>query len=647
MLAVVLYHAGAAVPGGFVGVDVFFVISGYVIAGALVREWDERGRVDLRRFYLRRARRLLPAFAAMVGVVVLVGSALAPIGGQANLARTGLAASLFNANTYLSTLSEGYFERTIELNALLHTWSLSVEEQFYFVLPAAMIAAWRFGPRARGNGAVVVTVLALAGASGALMLWLTYLSGIGASAAFYLAPARAWEFLVGVLLVFARPALGRWPNPIATPLALVGTVAVVWSMTTIDAEAVFPGLITLVPVAGTALMIAAGDIHSEGIVNRSLGWRPFTVIGDLSYGWYLWHWPAIVFAAAWWPDSGRAPMIAAFASIGVAWLSYTWLEQPIRLAPRPTPRRTAQLAFGCVLSGVAVSGALLATTATLTAHDDIAGVGPHWPTVVGCDRGTPLTDLDAACRVGDGAVDVVIVGDSQASQLAAGVELGFGDEATIRVATFNACPFVDLRTDRFPEARHGERCAEFIEATVDQLVSTPADVVIVSSATSDWLTPERWLFDPVEERTLGDTADRRAAWDRATRRLVEPLVEAGSEVVLVHAAPRFDSWWPTACAVLKMVIDPDGCGLTRSLDDVEATRRDALEVERKLADDLGLVLVDPLWVACVDVCRTRSDQWLMRDGAHLSVAGSEALRLVWADLAGVDRSALRIVDDGS
>jgi peptidoglycan/LPS O-acetylase OafA/YrhL len=155
VLLVVLYHAGLDVPGGFTGVDVFFVISGFVITGLLLRELDASGSLDLRRFYARRIRRLLPALAVMLTVVAAVGLLASPVGAQVTTAHTGIAASLFAANAYLYRLGTGYFDVRTTLDPLLHTWTLGVEEQFYLVFPALLLAAWRV---ARGSPRLVASI---------------------------------------------------------------------------------------------------------------------------------------------------------------------------------------------------------------------------------------------------------------------------------------------------------------------------------------------------------------------------------------------------------------------------------------------------------------------------------------------------------
>jgi peptidoglycan/LPS O-acetylase OafA/YrhL len=175
VLLVVIYHADLGLSGGFVGVDVFFVISGYVITRMLTTELGRTNRVSLGRFYLRRIRRLLPALGLMLTVVMLASSLLSPIGGQQITARTGAAAALFNANTYLIRFGgAGYFDVDANVNALLHTWSLAVEEQFYFVFPATLFAAWALGRRVTrlGTGATVAVSLGLISGLSFFLSWM-------------------------------------------------------------------------------------------------------------------------------------------------------------------------------------------------------------------------------------------------------------------------------------------------------------------------------------------------------------------------------------------------------------------------------------------------------------------------------------------
>lgn len=355
VLLVVAYHTGVALPGGFMGVDVFFVVSGYVITRLLAADLSTGGRLDFARFYLRRIRRLLPALAVTIGVVLAASTLLAPLGGQALAARTGAAAAVFNANTYLMRQGgDGYFDVGAELNPLLHTWSLSVEEQFYLVFPALLFLAWKVGRRFTDIGPMRSAILALAAISAvsfagslALSHRVTDLAGLGPDIAFYSAPTRAWEFAAGGLLALGAATTSRLSGPATAAFAALGVAMIGWSAVAFDAGTTWPGKAALAPVVGTALLLASGEPSGSSRINRLLEARPLRYLGDISYSWYLWNWPFVVFAAALWPQaSGSVKVAAAVASLLPAHLSYQWVENPIRKRPHPARRTTLALA-GC------------------------------------------------------------------------------------------------------------------------------------------------------------------------------------------------------------------------------------------------------------------------------------------------------------
>ncbi|MBU6280558.1 MAG: acyltransferase, partial [Actinomycetales bacterium] len=302
VLLVVAFHAGLPVPGGFVGVDVFFVISGFVITGLLLREFAGSGRLNFRRFYSRRFRRLIPALALVVTVTALLAIPLqSPFGAQQVTAKTGIGSMLLLANAVIYQVSGAYFDGPAELNALLNTWSLSVEEQFYLLFPAVLAVGWWLSRRwfsrvgHRELGAITLVAL-LSGASFALSVWFTFADHpIGfierpAQFAFYASLTRAWEFGAGALLAFAAQ---RWQPSQRAGLILgsAGAVLLILSVFLIDGAVPFPGWAALPPVAATLLLIAAGPTSATG---RALSVGVMVWIGALSYSWYLWHWPLIV-----------------------------------------------------------------------------------------------------------------------------------------------------------------------------------------------------------------------------------------------------------------------------------------------------------------------------------------------------------------
>jgi peptidoglycan/LPS O-acetylase OafA/YrhL len=269
VLLVVAFHAGLPVPGGFIGVDVFFVISGFVITELILRSLDTPGGFRFRTFYARRLKRLLPALALMVAVVLALSIVLlSPLGAQQTAAATGLGAVFFVANFVIYSLTGDYFDAPAETNPLLHTWSLSVEEQFYFIFPALMVLAWWLAHRRRSGGRRMSFILlsGLAVLSFLLCVAMSFgWSGLRAIErpaewAFYSSLTRAWEFAVGALLAMAltsaRMRTTRLPGQ---ALSVMGALLLIISAFAITGSSTFPGFIVAVPVLGTLLVIAGGS----------------------------------------------------------------------------------------------------------------------------------------------------------------------------------------------------------------------------------------------------------------------------------------------------------------------------------------------------------------------------------------------------
>ena len=264
VLLVVAFHAGLPVPGGFVGVDVFFVISGFVITSMLHRELLETGRIGLAHFYIRRFKRLTPALALMVAVVMAASVLiLSPIESQGNAALTALGAIFLVANVVIARTTGNYFDADADTNPLLHTWSLSVEEQFYLIFPVMLLIGWRLGSRYRRATAVSGVAIGIGGAI-SLALALGEAKGVGFTAlpesliGFYGPATRAWEFAAGVLLALGARRLTTLSTSLSLAMSGVGAALLCGSLWLISDATPFPGPWTLVPVCGTLLLIAAG-----------------------------------------------------------------------------------------------------------------------------------------------------------------------------------------------------------------------------------------------------------------------------------------------------------------------------------------------------------------------------------------------------
>lgn len=324
VLGVVLHHAGlAALPGGFVGVDVFFVISGFLIS-RIITDGVADGSFSLAHFYERRARRILPALIPVVALSLIAGYWLLLPDDYENLGQSAVATSLF-ANNVLLTLTSGYWDLAATFKPLLHTWSLGVEEQFYIAYPLLALLLLRRRPQ--------LFAPMLAGGIAISLLLSVTLSARQPDASFYLIHTRAWELLLGALTAWSLP---RTPQPerIARLLALAGLAMIIGAMFLIDETAPYPGWRALLPCVGTALVLRYGT--AGGLAQRVLGWGPLVLIGLASYSIYLWHQPLFAFARALSVTPPGAGVMAALtlATLIIGTASWRWIEQPFRDARR-------------------------------------------------------------------------------------------------------------------------------------------------------------------------------------------------------------------------------------------------------------------------------------------------------------------------
>jgi peptidoglycan/LPS O-acetylase OafA/YrhL len=417
VLSVVLYHFGLpGISGGFVGVDVFFVISGFLIGGILWDDIRETGRIRLARFYLRRIRRLAPAYFAMAGVTLVMGWLILLPFEFREFGKSLIAATVYLSNIHFHRQA-GYFDGLSEEKPLLHTWSLAVEEQFYIVLPFLMLVLLRW----RASVPVILAGIALL--SLVACIWLTRSMP---SAAFYLFPFRAWELLAGVLLAIAGRE-GGWRYALHPALSWGGLALILGSVVFIRAEG-FPGWQALGPVLGTVLILLNG--REANPVNRALAHPGPVFIGLISYSLYLWHWPVFVLSSYWRAGYGGPVEAAGWLGLAIviSVLSWRYVERPVR----HMRGGNGVLVGGTVLAsaGLLVLGAVLWRGDGLPARfppehaTHIAASGDFnqdWSRCTVPGSG-PLAGVET-CPIGpEGAPQVLIWGDSHLRAMKEGLE---------------------------------------------------------------------------------------------------------------------------------------------------------------------------------------------------------------------------------
>jgi len=340
ILLVVAFHGGVPwFAGGYIGVDVFFVISGFLITGLLVDEAERIGRISIRFFYTRRIRRLLPMSALVLVTTMLLGLWLLPPTRRVEFVADARSAALYVSNWRFAGQATAYSDVDVTEGLLVHYWSLSIEEQFYLCWPA-LVAICAAVVRRVGGWSIravlspIIGLLIVGSATASVLV--THRIG---SEAYFLTWLRIWELGIGAGLAVAIPWIPRMSTSARGFIAFAGIVAIAGAATTFDTATAFPGKAAALPVLGTAAVLATG-VTGSGIVNRFLGTAPLPLIGRLSYAWYLWHWPAIGIAILldrrWTGGSNStwATILAIVASLGLAALSHVLIENPVRLSPR-------------------------------------------------------------------------------------------------------------------------------------------------------------------------------------------------------------------------------------------------------------------------------------------------------------------------
>jgi peptidoglycan/LPS O-acetylase OafA/YrhL len=641
VLSVMVYHADERwLRGGLAGVDVFFVISGYLITRRILEDHD-RGAFSLAGFWMARVRRIAPALLLVLGVSGLLGIALLPPAHLMRFASATLASVFSVSNFYFRETQGNYFSPDSRTNPLIHTWSLGVEEQFYLFYPLVMLLALRFVPR-------LLPGVLLAGIAASLLM-ARHLQHDHAGMGFYLLPGRAWEFLLGAVAVLSerRGLPARLPDGWATIMASAALAGLCAAFLIAGGQQVFPWPRALVPsLATTGLIIF---LRPDAWPARFLAAAPFVFIGTISYSLYLWHQSAFAFVrlAQVKTVSPLGYIVLGIGLIAISWLSWRFVEQPFRKQQRASSRRTL---------AITGAGACLLVAFSLAIH---AGDGWRFrfpaDVLVLMDQESSVRSRKEECQrrgsAGPNCVfhtpfpaSVAVIGDSHARSLVRGLgPLAIRKGIAVEAVWKSGCiPTLSGSTVLSP----GRVCNAFMDRASRQLAATPGIVRVIVMAR--WAAHlEQSAFDNGEGGIeVSPWADRPPLTGAELAKVREGLIQlivrlqkAGKQVVMVGPVP--EAGWNVPEILWKAKLYKGSDNVTTSYEAVRRRTRFSMAVLAEVAARTGVMVIDPRDAFCRADTGRCAISWqgmpFYSDDNHVNRLGAEWIaRRHEDDLLGTD-----------
>jgi peptidoglycan/LPS O-acetylase OafA/YrhL len=621
---VILFHFGVpGFSGGFVGVDVFFVISGFLIGGIIDRELSAR-QFSLVAFYERRVRRIFPALFAVLAVTAGVAALLLYPPDYVRFGRSAGAAALFWSNIFFFNTA-GYWDTAASSKPLLHTWSLAVEEQFYLVFPLMLFAIRKWAVRGR-LAALALMAVASFGAS----VWAVHATP---TAAFYLAPYRFWEFVIGAMLAVAA---WRAPPRLASVTSLAGLALILAAGTLLPKGGAFPGWAALLPCVGAALVIAAGP---DNVVSRALAWRPVVFVGLISYSLYLWHWPVIVLARQWlgvlkpWQVA-----VCAAVTFAASVLSWRFIEQPFRNRAAVT-RKPLFVAAGAAMACVCLFAIVTIRTGGLPNRFDPKIVAimeqelaPR-PAEARC-FGVAAKDVSVARLCGIGAegqaASFVLWGDSHAEAILPAVaDIARKHNRRGLFAGAPSCaPLIGVNLSNAP------KCRAFNDRVLAMILRHKEITTVILEArwgktaagTAYGNEGNGFVAISDDQGRATKPEDNAAIFARGLDRTVAALRAGGKQVLLVGPVPEIGFTVPQVLAKL-VELHRENAVVSPPAEKFYAREKAVLPVFQKAAAQDGVFAVYPHDFLCASGrCAVRNNGIpLYRDEHHLSDYGAKKL----------------------
>lgn len=616
VLPVIMYHGGIpGFTGGYVGVDVFFVISGFLITSLIVPEMLA-GEFSILKFYERRARRLVPALVlVVVACVPFAYLWMLPFEFR-DFGQSIVAVTFFYSNIHFFQ-EIGYFDPFADFKPLLHTWSLAVEEQFYLFYPICLILLGRWwGKKSFLPFLIIVSVVSLATAE---VLW-----RINREANYLLYPSRAWELGIGAMLALVLPAGRPVRHRLADVFSIIGMAGIAAAVFLFDDFTPFPGLLALIPVGGTALVIAF--CSPETFVGRLLSWKPVVGIGLISYSAYLWHQPLFVFSRMrFGEDLGLGWMFVLSAvALLAGYLSWRYVERPFRIKGKFSRK---QIFGGTIAAGAAMVALGLFAIGSVHMHYPFRGIleaneyriKGNYGLSSACDLKDGF-DVPESCRTTENP-EVALWGDSFAMHLGSGLATAVGDRGLVQI-TKSACGAVPGVVPMHSSERRAAICFSLNNDAEDYFAESPTIKDVVISTRFDLHTSGNFTFYTANGKIPTDT-------DLAMELFMamhDRLTKAGKRVTVISSPPR-NGTAAAICALRNITFgrDPNDCNFTRkSFEDHDANDLHERAFLHELVRRGVRVVFLEDYLCDKEMCHVMQGDTLMyKDGFHISYEGSD------------------------
>lgn len=625
LLLVIAYHADLPLHGGFVGVDVFFVVSGFVVTLMVVREHESTQEFAWGRFLGNRLHRLMPAtFAVTATTTVCFLVLLSPFGELQSLFSASLSSTFFLGNLHFSR-QNSYFQ--MGENPLLHLWSLGIEAQFYVAMAVFVLVSLKIKQHLKISLRVSLTLLVFSMSIFSLLVTEVLLSTEGSSyrqilqitperMSFYWMPPRFWEFGVGVLIALTPDNRIKIFSKFANLFGWGGLGLVLLSAFSLDELSKFPGFSALPAVLGTALILVTGN--SSTAISRVLESKILVWIGDTSFSWYLWHWPLVVATKVLITDNAAVLVLAATAALIPSVVSNKFIESPLRDFAKRGPLISVAMAIFYVILTVSVTQS--ARFAAELIKNDLVSVPDAWEDkrasiLAGCYNLPSGNQVSEVCNWGKSktTTDVFLVGDSHAASASDGLIAATSTlDLTLSVANFGGCPFLS--------PSNSTSCDQTVDTTKKLILKSGARIVVIANSGLYYLKRGNSIRD-FNGETPGQTSGQIENYTQALVNSVVELRNLGLEVVVLMEVPemRFSG--------RVSLVSPSPKALTTSLQAQRLRQELQEQIRKRLSaiSDVTLIETDQIFCPSNNCSPIQSGKWLYMDQTHLNPNGSHKL----------------------